>query len=288
MRATLWDDQSGGPTPSPPIHWGSTGARLPDLVGGYALPPGTHGDLNRRELLASLIAALYSAAGSAQRAELSDDHELHAVHQMVIANGALAASEADAFLRLISVGIEAAAQIHLRALGEMTRRIVLCRQYRSLALELFNTSAPAWTRLAAKLGISTASEYDQTVKDMRSQENSQVFKDARNDIIKRFHLLSDVEWVYFSKRSHGDIYALVEVSQNLRIRDADVYRAINKVLPEGKGANILLDRVIGFALISLLEIANEFGMSKQANIEAFTNSYREMQEVDKATGALRI
>ncbi|HEV2741455.1 MAG TPA: hypothetical protein VGU66_23040 [Candidatus Elarobacter sp.] len=87
-------------------RWGATGANVPDLSGGYNLPPGNNGDVELRSLVAAGIAALYSAVGSAQRAPRLNDDQRNAVHQLLVANGCLAASEADAFLNLISCGLE--------------------------------------------------------------------------------------------------------------------------------------------------------------------------------------
>ena len=271
--------------PMPPSDWGSTGVNVPDLAGVYALPPGNNGDFDRRTLLADIIAALYSAVGSAQKAAIPQDETCRAVHQLVVANAALAASEADANLTLISAGLESSSQIHLRALGEMTRRIVLCREYPDLALQLYKTAAPAWSKLATRLGVIDVPEFDKSERDMQALENTPAFRNAQADVIKRFNLLGENEQTMFSKRSHGDIYALVQVSNNLRSRDANIHRAINKELPEGTAANVLLNRATGFALAALLHVAAEFGISA-ARIRSLVETYEQKQKSDEDTGVL--
>jgi hypothetical protein len=281
-------DETGRTPLTPPTDWGSTGVQVPDLAGGYSLPSGINGDLDRRKLFADIIASLYSAVGSAQRADLVPDETRNAVHQLVVANAALAASEADGFLTLISAGLEAPALIHLRALGEMVRRIAICREYPHLALLLYKTSASAWKRLASKLPMENAPTFDKSEKDMRDLENTKPFKIAKADVIKRFHVLNDIEWTMFSKRSHGDIFALVQVSNNLRTRDANVRTAINIELPEGLASNGLLVRAIGFALFGLLHIVAEFGIDTRGRVGSLKRAFEEMQERDELSGALRM
>lgn len=271
---------------TPRTEWGSTGAQVPDLAGAYTLPPGSNGDLERRKLLADIVSTLYSAVGSAQRTGHVHDEIRHAVHQLVVANAALAASETDAFLTLISAGLEAPSTVHLRALGEMVRRISICREYPHLALQLYKTSAPAWAKLASKM-LGDASAFDTSEKDMRALENTEPFKKAKADVIERFHVLNDLEWTMFSKRSHGDIFALVQVSNNLQTRDADVRRAINKELPEGLASSCLLVRAIGFALFGLEHVVNEFGIDTRGRFDRLKEAFEEMQKRDESIGALR-
>jgi len=122
----------------PAEKWGSTSVDIPDLGGGYTVPPGENGDRDRRELLARVIAALYSCVGSAQRAPVTDE-EKYAVQQVVISSASLATGEADAFLTLISCGLEGPAVIHLRSLGELSIRAILCRKRHDLAALLYRS-----------------------------------------------------------------------------------------------------------------------------------------------------
>ncbi len=247
--------------------WGSTGRHSPDVIGGYTLPQGTNGDRDRRELLAQLVALLYSCTGSAQRASAQSETE-HAVHQLVIANAALAASEAEAFLTLIACDLEGPACVHLRALGELTIRIVLSREHRDLALALYQSWAPSWERFVRK-HISIAqfkNELDKSEKDMQALEKTPAFKQAKAEIIERDNLLNELEWAMWSKRAHGDIYALVQVSTNLATRGTDVRSPIVKEVPFGIMANVLLMRAIGFALVAAAHIVSEFRIDGPARI----------------------
>lgn len=269
--------------------WGSTGAEVPDLAGQYTLPPGDNGDRDRRMLLADILTILYNAVGSAQRADVHPDPTINAVHQLVISNSALVASESDAFLALVSRGLEAPAQIHQRSVGEMTRRVLLCRERRDLALELYNSAEPSWRKLGAKiLPAETAPEFAKGERDMRTLENTDAFRKAKADIIEKFHVLNDTESEMFSKRSHGDIYALVQVSQALQRRDADVRRAINQALPAGVAVNVMIDRTIGFALTCLTSIVAEFEIDTGGNLKRVFEAYQAMQQRDQETGALGV
>ena len=269
-------------------NWGSTGATVPDLTGQYTLPPGDNGDLDRRKFLAEVHTVLYSAVGSAQRAPIIADKTIHAVHQLVVANAAIVASESEAFLTLLSIGLEAPAQIHLRAVGELTRRVVLCREHRNLALELYDSAEPSWRKMASKLPVNDVPEFTKGEKDMRALEQSPRFKKARADVIKRLHALNDLEWEMLSKRSHGDISALVQVSQNLRYRGAEVGPAINLTQPAAKGANIMLNWASRWVLLCLGHIVAEFGIETNGKVERLFKKFENMQESDDRSGALRI
>ena len=268
--------------------WGSTGVTVPDLGGIYELPPGDNGDKERRSYLADVQTALYSAVGSAQRAPIMEDKTANAVHQLVIANAALVASESEAFLTLISIGLEAPAQVHLRAIGEMTRRVVLCREHRDLALELYDSAEPSWRKMVAKLPVDDAPEFAKGEKDMRALEQLSRFKDAQADVIKRFHVLNELEWAMFSKRSHGDIYALVQVSQSLRNRGAEVRPAINMTQPAIIGANVMLSRAYGWVLLCFGNITAEFGIQTNGKAEKLLEKFEAMQKSDERREVFRI
>ena len=262
--------------------WGSTGRTAPDVIGGYTMPPGINGDRDRRELLAQILAVLYSCVGSAQRAEAEDEAQ-HAVQQLVIASAALAAGEADAFLTLIASGLEGPACIHLRALGELAVRIVLCREHRDLALELYRSWAPSWEKLVLKQ-IPVAdlqAALQKGAKDMRAIEDSARFKQAKKAIVARDHLLNDIEWTMWSKRAHGDIYALVQVSVNLAQRTEDVRTPIIREVPFGIMGNVLLTRAIGFSLMVVKHIVEEFKILGPAPVlEECLLKYADIQERD--------
>ena len=118
---------------------------------------------------------------------------------------------------------------------------------------------------------------------MRELERTTPFVDAKKAIVERDHLLSYVEWEMWSKRAHGDIYALVQVSVTLRDRDGDVRGAIIREVPFGVMANVLLLRAIEFSLVLTKHVIEEFGIGRA--IEPLGNairSYEKMQERDLA------
>jgi hypothetical protein len=213
----------------------------------------------------------------------------NAVHQLVVANSALVASESEAFLTLISAGLGASAEIHLRAIGEMTRRVVLCREHRELALELYNSAEPSWRKLASRLPIADAPEFLKGEQDMRALEQTQRFKSAQKDVIDRFHVLNEIEWAMLSKRTHGDIFALVQVSQNLRDRrDGDIRVAINQTLPPELSTNVMINRATGFVLACFANIVAEFGIQTKRYAQQIFDKYQAMQKRDEESGALRM
>jgi hypothetical protein len=92
----------------------------------------------------------------------------------------------------------------------------------------------------------------------------------------------------WSKRSHGDIYALVQVSQNMRDRGADVRAAISQTLPPDLSTNIMLNRAAGFVLTCFANIVAEFGIQTNGRAQTIFDKYKAMQERDEESGALKI
>jgi len=188
----------------PSGEWGSTGGNTPDLSGGLTMPAGNNGGLAAKELLCQVLALLYSCVGSAQRAK-AESEEQHAVYQMVITNAALAAGEGDAFLTLVSAGLEGPACIHLRALGELATRMVICFRRHDLALKFYKTWPAAWERLIKmqRSEIEFDEQCDKSAKDMRQLERSSELKEARDSIAAEIHLINEVESTMWSKRPTG-------------------------------------------------------------------------------------
>jgi hypothetical protein len=267
--------------------WGCTGVAVPDLAGGYTLPSGTNGDLDRRKLLADVLVMLYCAVGSAQPIARPIDAERDAVHQMVVASAALAASEADAYLTLVSAGLESPASVHLRSLAETVRRLVICRKHPDLALELYRTAEPTWLKLVEPLHMPNVPLPRKGDKDMQAVEGTGPFVEAKREVQDECHILDDTEWKNWSKRSHGDISALVDVSQKLSTRDEDVRTAIVRNLPPGQAVNIYLMRAIGVTLTALQNVAEEFGGGILDLVAELVRRYDEMQQGDQRTGALQ-
>lgn len=268
--------------------WGCTGVALPALAGEYPLPTGGNGDRERRELLASVFVALYSAVGSAQEMPRQVDPARNAVHQMVIASAALAASEAESYLVLASLGLESAAFVHLRSLAETVRRLVICRRDPNLALRLYQTAEAEWLRLVSTMkipGVPAPVKGQQTMRDL---ERTVDFTRAKDEVQAAFHVLDDIEWTMWSKRTHGDIYALVDVSQKLAVRGTDVRGAINDERPAGKSVNGHLMRAIGLCLLALGNVLQEFDLQAGTVYTVLESRYGTMQERDEQTGVLKM
>jgi hypothetical protein len=216
------------------------------------------------------------------------DRVKHSVHQLVIANSALVASEADAFLTLASTGLEGPAQIHQRAVGEMTGRVILCREHPELALQLYESAEPTWRKLASGLPIEDAPIFEKGERDMRSIERTEEYKNARNEIVARAHLMDEFELTMLSKRNHGDIFALVQVSQNLRGRGTDVRRPISQTMPAGIAVNSGLSRVTGFVITCLSHIIDEFGIDTTGRLESIYHKQSIAMQRDAESGALNV
>jgi hypothetical protein len=268
--------------------WGCTGVTVPALAGAYTVPPEGNGDRDRRELLAGLFVALYSAVGSAQAMPRPGDPERNAVHQMVVASAAFAASEAESYLTLVTAGLEAPASVHLRALAETVRRLVICRGDPALALRLYETAEVEWLQRMAPLNLPNVPAPPKGKKTMRDVERTAEFSKAKADVQAAYHVLDDVEWAMWSKRTHGDIYALVDVSQKLSARGTDVRAAINGEKPTAKFVNAHLMRAIGLCLLAFGSIVQEFEIQAGSVYAGFEARYEAMQQRDEKSGALKV
>ena len=266
--------------------WGCTGVAVPDLAGGYTLPSGTNGDLDRRKLLAEVVATLYCVVGSAQPIARPSDAERDAVHQMVVASAALAASEADAYLTLISAELESPASAHLRSLAETVRRLVICRKYPNLALELYRTAEQTWLKSVEPLRVPGVPLPSKDGADMRDVEGRKPFRKAKQDVQDQYHVLDDKEWEAWSKRSHGDILALMDVSRKLSARGKDVRTAIVQDFPPDQAVNAYLMRAIGVTLLAVQNVVEEFEGDLRP-VAGLVARYDEMFQRDEQTGALR-
>jgi hypothetical protein len=260
-------------------HWGATNPVAPDLGGSYALPPGDHGDRDHRELLAEMIAALYSMVGSAQRVGDLDDDQNHAVRQMLIASGALASSSADAFLVLMSQGLEGPALIHLRSLGEIATRIALCVDNPDLAVALYASWPATFGKLAASL-LSGDLKPQAGDKTMQQLERLPQFEAAREKVLAELRLPRDAEAAVNSKRAHGDIYALVAVSIELAKRGPDIRAAINIEQPPGLAWRIHMTRAMGIALVAATWIRKVVGLDDDGRLQALAERYDAMLNAD--------
>jgi hypothetical protein len=274
-------EAKAGPVGFSSPFWGITGVAVPKLEGAYRLPAGDGGDRERRCLLASALVMLYSLVGSAQELEVAEDEQRHAVHQIMLASAALAASEADAFLTLASVGLEAPALVHLRGLGETVRRLALAQERPDLALKLYQSAAPFWKKYAAAAGIVILD--DVAGPEMRKLEQTTEFQEARAEIASKWHILNEAEWSSWSKPSHGDICAMLVVADALRNRGEDIRAAVNYVRPRGRAVDIFLTRAVGFCLLGIAKLIEEFsGDDARAAAEKLAESYEALLERDES------
>jgi len=124
---------------------------------------------------------------------------------------------------------------------------------------------------------------EKSEKEMRELERSRDFVATKKAIIERDHLLNYAEWEMWSKRAHGDIYALVQMSVNLRGRDSDIRGAILREVPFGIMANVLITRAIGFSIVLLKHVIEEFRIAAaMPSLVAAAKEYGEIQARDRA------
>lgn len=263
-------------------NWRCTGFEIPVRT-QYTEPPGDNGDRYWRSLMAHCIGLLYTFVGSAQHHPvIKDDDEKHAVQQLVIASAAIAASEADAFLTLVSAGLEHPAEIHLRSIGENARRAVMCRECPTLAKELYDSAEPSWRAIASSLPVPNAPAFDKKTETvMRNLENQPRFQEAREKVMKKAALLSPFLWSMWSKRSHGDIFSLIQVARKLTMRGPDVRQAVNSVGPFDLNLAVMLQSATGFTIAMLVAIGKQFQIDAVDEVNNVIEQYGKLQERDK-------
>ncbi|HEV2741456.1 MAG TPA: hypothetical protein VGU66_23045 [Candidatus Elarobacter sp.] len=160
----------------------------------------------------------------------------------------------------------------------MSRRMILCRERPEVALLLYGSAEQSWRKLGEKLGSSAIPSPQPGEKDMRQIEATADYKAAMATVVAKYHLLNDLEWTMWSKRSHGDIYALVEVSQELAVRDGNVRRAANKTRRPEKEVDAMLQRGAGFILVAFNALVSEFGIDTRGRLKDLADKYERLQQ----------
>ena len=248
-----------------------------------ALPPGENGDRKLRELLGAIVTQLYGCVGSARRAPHTDNRYQHAVHEVLISTTAIGAAAAEAFLTLVSVGLEGPACVELRCLGEMALRAAVCRRRPELALELYESWPRAYDVLLREFqpGEPLPAKIVKAEKTMRRVETSKRFVKERKELNAELNLLTEREHALWSKRVHGDVFTLLQVSVSLRDHgDGDVRKAINVEPPAGEMVDALLSRASGFALVLGDQITHAFGIAAAySQLGSLTTRYNAIQRV---------
>jgi len=118
---------------------------------------------------------------------------------------------------------------------------------------------------------------------MRVLENTARFQQAQSDVMQRFSLLNKLLWDMWSKRTHGDIFALVQVARNLSKRGPDVRAAVNTVEPRKIRADSMLQSATGFMLSMLSALVEEFGVDVRQELSGMIREFGDLQLRDKPT-----
>ena len=149
-----------------------------------------------------------------------------------------------------------------------------------LALKLYESWGPSWEKLvkAQIPEVEFDAETNSLARDMRQIEKSREFMDARAAVVSELRMMSDMEWAMWSKRSHGDIYALVQVSVNLANRTSgDVRQPILAEVPFGVAVEIWLSRAIGNLIVILTHLVATFEITvPQEVLTGFAERYERL------------
>ncbi|MGZ5260347.1 MAG: hypothetical protein ACXWC0_22230, partial [Burkholderiales bacterium] len=216
-------------------------------------------------LLAEMAFALYACAAALRTAQRPPDDPMFALHEILTASVAIAATEAEALASLCSIDLCAPARINARALGELAKRVVLLepdlakRMYDAADAsrrQLFRTAPTGhWARGAIEAAFEN---FDETT--MEKLERGAY---ARATSIRQ--LMDAFESRYYSKWNHADIIALAEAGERL-LKAGEQVRTTIAVDPH---ADFLLYRASGWVRAILITVEALFGTNLGDRLDDF-------------------
>lgn len=239
------------------------------------------------KLLADLTAELYGSVAAARTFE-SKDGKVNYRIETIIASSAIAATEAEAVVILCSVKRYRVAEIHIRALAEIARRVNVIYREPGFAKAIFDSLQQSRRALVEKVPTGhPAREFvlrflpRVVVPTMRSLER-------KSEALFKKHLeggtVSAYELEAWSKWQHGEIVALADA--------ADAVRESRELLQEALHCSSrddfvpLLHRACGFVL-HLLYVLSWLGVQDR-NLEEFLKRFASFSgEIAAKTEALR-
>jgi hypothetical protein len=232
-----------------------------DITGRMAIGPCEHVDAEVVHLLADLAMSLYGIVGAARTLTSPTEPELDALQQLLVASMAIAATEAEAAMTLCSIDLVAPAAIHVRALGDITRRCILLPGHADIALAMYGALAASRADLAKKIPDDhpVRKAFVQIIDSSKGQPTMQAVeqnaytKDDQSNAV----FITALESKQYSKWNHADIVALADAGDRLLAAGDDIRTGI-AAAPD---ATIILVRACLFAL-TLLHVSREiFGAS---------------------------
>ena len=215
-----------------------------------AIGPSEHVDAKLIQLFAEATQMLYAAVSAARTLPNDPDEKRNALQQILVASGAIAATEAEAMISLCSVDLCAPARIHARALGEIARRFLLLPKHPDIALQMYNSLEASRKELVAAVPKDhpVRKALDPHFADADSLTMEKIERGAYDgDDQSGGVIRSRLEAKALSKWNHADIVALADAGDRLRAAG----ERVRTTLVVDSDADLLLHRALGNVLAIL-------------------------------------
>lgn len=215
-------------------------------------------DQRLARLFGDCVNALISAIRYARAQSTASMPEESALQQLTIATGAIAASEAEALLTLVTAGVSSSARIHLRALGECDLRLRAYAADRGFALRVYRSLIASQKEAVRHLDDEVVHEQiDELFKAATETSSDRKLTGALlNNAEQAAAILQKHEWHAWSKWSHAEIIALGEVANRINQRPTwPIQRAITDdskwLFCVSRGMLFLLAILVAFQIIGI-------------------------------------
>lgn len=206
-------------------------------------------------ILSYAIRALVATIAAGRSKASSADPKECAIEQLTLATAALAAVEAQALLAIVTLGLPAAARVHLRSLGDCALRSRIFREDPSLAQNVYQSLVATQRDLAKHLTDQSDPTIARLDEQMAMAVQDKTDLKLTNKILeetkKTGKVMTKLEFAAWSKWSHADIVALAEVATRISAGAAE--RLIPAAADDGGGVHYIL-RATHFIMAILLSL----------------------------------
>lgn len=211
------------------------------------------------KLLTELTAALYGAVAVARTFKTNDGNVNYGL-ETIISSSAIAATQAEAMVILCSAKCYRVAEIHLRALGEIARRVIVIYREPAFAKALYDSLQQSRRALVEK--VPAGHPIRDFVLKFFPQTHATTMRglERKSDELFKKHEEGGTLLLYeseaWSKWQHGDVVALADAADVVRVSDTQLQEALHC----SKNDHVaLLHRGCGFVM-TLLYVLSWLGV----------------------------
>lgn len=238
------------------------------------------------QLLRDFTAALYGAVAAARTIKTKDGKVNHSL-ETIISSGAIAATQAEAMVILCSAKCHRVAEIHLRALGEIARRVIVIYREPAFAKAVYESLQQSRRALVEK--VPEGHPIRDFVLKFFPQTQAATMRglERKSDELFKKHEEGGTLLLYeseaWSKWQHGDIVALADAADAVRESGTRLQEALHC----SKNDHVeLLHRACGFA-ITLLYVFSWLGV-EGVDLDGYLKRFASFSaEIKAKTDALK-